>query len=654
MNERRLLAETLPQFVTGAAKPMEVFVMSWQSIDEVPERLRKIGGAPLTLDQAKMIAQWAESFAHDDTVRNPWGVAVARFRRTHELADGLWSESGEDVKNDSGPGYSRVAIKFAKKHFRNAGEAEEWIETETDLPLDEDHTVEEHADGFYYVLTEYDDKAATREEPGEGLGVSYIFAEKDRIDTAESSHSVADAAAHEAARETIPDATTSTTPAAAHETFDIENVEIFRTGEWTDSTGRTINYTENDLREMADAYNNLKGRFEAPVKLGHEKEQPLLKSDGLPAAGWLANLRVRGGSLLADLKDVPKKIFELIKSNAYKKRSLEVLHDFRDAADGRVYKHVAAGLALLGARLPAIGSLADISALYELSPETVAYLYDADDTGVSISGVAEYAYGSAPAEKGEKKDEKIEAKKNKLEEKNAVDEESGALAVNNAAEGKVSEPADPKSESDDDSENDTEKEQDEKLKIDNEAETKAETEVENAEEEFRQQLKETAQRLDATVAELEEYRTRESKLREKQRRRFIETRGRFIPPAYHSVILDMLALLDGDAPAASEYAAPGGDSSGDNAVSRTVSTVDFMAFIDSLGAHPAMSEYGAQKTGQGGANGHGDPGDSTDLDKRIAAWCATRGLDPDDASAYARAASTVGEYVIPLPLNGRC
>lgn len=680
--------------------------MKWNTIEEVPERLKRIGGAPVTLEQANKIAEWADFFANDESVRNPWGVAVAHFRRTHEIADGLWE------KNGRAPGVAdsrtRVAIRFARKHFRDAAEAEEWIESETDLPLDNTHTVEERPDGFYYLLRDYDTGAKTEEEKGDGLGVFYIYVDReaaqgkvknvsgvdaeennteddavvvdnsigdDRTSSGEGTETVCETTGGDAGNHEADSAGSDTQP-GGQGTFDIENVEIFKTGAWTDSAGRTIEYTEDDLREMAEAYEELKGRFEAPVKLGHEPGQELLKSDGLPAAGWLTNLRVRGGSLVADLKDVPRKIYELLKSNAYKKRSLEVLHDFRDDAAGRVYKHVAAGLALLGAQLPAIGSLSDINGLYESSSQAAAYLYDTDATGRSITG-AEACSSFSAAQKTKKTGEDeaatdtenaAEATNKKREPENggnksgAADSQRGDTPADDdnmtgekkddaGGKEKDSEPgvgvtadAESKEEENDDKEKDERQREDE------------------LEEEFRRQLKETTERLEGALGELERCRVREHERREQRRRRFLETRGRFIPPAFHDVILDVLAMLEGDAPQASDYAGPAGGSTAAASVYGELDEADsapaggdarfsaaesFMNFIDAVGEHPAMSEYGAQ-----GPDRRLDaPAGDADLDKRIAAWCAERGLDPDDASAYARAAAAVSIYTPPMPLN---
>jgi len=170
-------------------------------------------------------------------------------------------------------------------------------------------------------------------------------------------------------------------------TFDLKDVEVFRAGRWADSAGRETEYTREDLERMAAAHAELADRFDAPVKLGHGREQDLLSADGLPAAGWLHNIRAAGDSLLADIKDIPKKVYDIMRAGGFRKRSLEVLHNFRIEDDGRVYPHVVAGLALLGAKLPAL-SLSDIRNFYTLEESGADYPYSFEDviTGKTNGG----------------------------------------------------------------------------------------------------------------------------------------------------------------------------------------------------------------------------------------------------------------------------
>lgn len=336
-----------------SASNTEVYVMMWKTLEEVPERLRKIGGADLTVEQANAIGEWAGEYEKNPEVRNAWGMAVVKFKRLHRIIDGRWVRREWEQEEVF---MRRVAVKFSRKYFRDAADAEQWLERNMSLPVSDEKGVEDLGDAYYYMIHDVRDTLGKcREGSACGLGVTYLYSiEKGSVE------------------EVVDEQVAEEAPV----TYDIEDVEIFRAGTWKDSAGRETSYSVEELEDMAAAYNELKDRFEAPVKLGHDSEQVLLQADGMPAAGWLANLRVVGESLIADLKSVPKKVYEILKMNGFKKRSLEVIHNFQDEASGKVYGHMAAGLALLGAQLPAIGSLSELRALYSGAGGQVAYFYD--------------------------------------------------------------------------------------------------------------------------------------------------------------------------------------------------------------------------------------------------------------------------------------
>lgn len=138
----------------------------------------------------------------------------------------------------------------------------------------------------------------------------------------------------------------------------IQGVEIFATGKWNGDE-----YTQGDLQEIVNSFNQLKQTLQPYVKLGHNEKQPLLAKDGLPAAGWIENVYIQGNKLLADIKDIPATIYELIKNKGYKRISSEIYWNLKDAS-GQVYKRALKAIALLGGDTPAVGSLADVQALY--------------------------------------------------------------------------------------------------------------------------------------------------------------------------------------------------------------------------------------------------------------------------------------------------
>ena len=83
--------------------------------------------------------------------------------------------------------------------------------------------------------------------------------------------------------------------------------------------------------------------------------------DGAPALGWVSRIYREGQKLLADFKDIPQKVYDAIKSGAWKFVSIELLRDVQ--AGTRKIPWVLDAVALLGATAPAVGSLRDLQAL---------------------------------------------------------------------------------------------------------------------------------------------------------------------------------------------------------------------------------------------------------------------------------------------------
>ncbi len=142
------------------------------------------------------------------------------------------------------------------------------------------------------------------------------------------------------------------------ETKELKDVEIFKVGKWNNDS-----YSAKDLDEMVKAFNELKDEIKPPLKLGHGK-QDLLKQQGMPAAGWISKLKIVGQKLLADIIQVPKTIYELVKKGAYKKISSEIYWGYK-ANDGHTYPRVLRAVALLGSDIPAVTGLKDVEALYK-------------------------------------------------------------------------------------------------------------------------------------------------------------------------------------------------------------------------------------------------------------------------------------------------
>lgn len=144
----------------------------------------------------------------------------------------------------------------------------------------------------------------------------------------------------------------------------VRGVELMRVGTWQGHGCPTdgCKFTVDDIEAMVEAYKAAGDTFNAPVKLGHDDNQKLLQKDGYPAAGWVINLRRQGDALVGDLEKVPAKIADLMKAGAYRKRSSEIRPDAE--VNGKKFKWLFTGLALLGADLPAVEGLNDILGLY--------------------------------------------------------------------------------------------------------------------------------------------------------------------------------------------------------------------------------------------------------------------------------------------------
>lgn len=123
-------------------------------------------------------------------------------------------------------------------------------------------------------------------------------------------------------------------------------IEIFRTGTFTDSNGRTQTFTENDLERIARQYNDRiesDPSYEAPLVKGHPQ------SDS-PAHGWVERLARRGNILYAKLKSLSREIIDEINSGKYRRVSISLYPDF-------MLRHIG----LLGGEAPAVRGLRPIS-----------------------------------------------------------------------------------------------------------------------------------------------------------------------------------------------------------------------------------------------------------------------------------------------------
>lgn len=124
------------------------------------------------------------------------------------------------------------------------------------------------------------------------------------------------------------------------------DLECFTSGTHTDSAGNTGTWTEKDLENMANSYNDKQATMQpAPVVLGH----PAVDGSS-PSYGWIKSLRHVGDKLFAVLKDVNPNFLRALKEGSYKNRSLSIYDG--GPKDGWV-RHIG----FLGATPPAITGL---------------------------------------------------------------------------------------------------------------------------------------------------------------------------------------------------------------------------------------------------------------------------------------------------------
>lgn len=127
------------------------------------------------------------------------------------------------------------------------------------------------------------------------------------------------------------------------------SLPIFRAGTHTSVDGRTLTFTPEILRELADGYDP--ALSEAPLVVGH----PALDA---PAYGWTKSLRADGGVLYAEPHQVEAQFAELVNTGRFKKLSASIyLPD--SPGNPKPGRHYLRHVGFLGAAAPAVKGLRD-------------------------------------------------------------------------------------------------------------------------------------------------------------------------------------------------------------------------------------------------------------------------------------------------------
>jgi len=124
-------------------------------------------------------------------------------------------------------------------------------------------------------------------------------------------------------------------------------LEIFRTGQQTDVSGRTWNFTEADMQAAVAAYDP--ALFAAPLVVGH----PTLND---PAYGWVNKLEIKDGLITAEPKDVEAQFAALVNEGRFPTMSASWFppgHSANPKPEGWYLRHVG----FLGAAAPALPGL---------------------------------------------------------------------------------------------------------------------------------------------------------------------------------------------------------------------------------------------------------------------------------------------------------
>lgn len=137
-------------------------------------------------------------------------------------------------------------------------------------------------------------------------------------------------------------------------------MEIFRPG-----THNGDEFSEDDLKEIADNYHALKDELRPKLKITHRENQKTIA--GLASYGDIVDVflkAVEDGSkrLFAKVANVPKQVMDWISNRRFPERSIELYPEFKlgTKENDKVRRNVLKAVALLGHEMPAVSGMAPI------------------------------------------------------------------------------------------------------------------------------------------------------------------------------------------------------------------------------------------------------------------------------------------------------
>lgn len=127
--------------------------------------------------------------------------------------------------------------------------------------------------------------------------------------------------------------------------------EILAPGIWNETP-----ISKDTLKSVVKNFKALKDVHKPFLKLGHNDEQNV--TDGQPALGWISEVWIASGKLMAKAVDVPEILYEAITKQLYKHVSVELSLGVN--YKGKEIGDVLTAVAILGADVPAVNTLADL------------------------------------------------------------------------------------------------------------------------------------------------------------------------------------------------------------------------------------------------------------------------------------------------------